>query len=118
MISIVIAIPAFAQQQPFPNDPPGGGNPGGNVLVNPLAGVDTIDQLIPRIINWVLGFSAMIALLALVIGGLRMIGVFAGEDNLKKGKQIIMWAVIGLVVIISAYAIIKAVTGVLGISSN
>lgn len=94
-----------------------GGSGGG--IKNPLenSGVSTVTQLLGKVINWMLGLVGVIALIALITGGARMIMDFGNEEQVKKGKTTIMWAVIGLLVVILSYAIINIVTGeILGTS--
>lgn len=107
--ALFLPVTVFAQGGGGVPLPPGGG--GG--IANPLS-VNTISGLLARIINFLLGAAAMVAMLALVFGGLKMIGVFVSEDNVKEGKKIILWAVIGLAVIMIAFVIIRTVSSVLG----
>jgi hypothetical protein len=86
------------------------------VFQNPLQGV-TIESIIRQAILWLLGLAGFIGLLALVVGGMLIVaGPFSEKaSNVKLGRQIITWAVIGLLIVGMA-ATILAVTGqILGI---
>jgi len=50
-----------------------------------------------------------LALIALIIGGGRMVIDFGNEEQVKKAKTTILWAVIGLAVVILSYAILNIV---------
>ncbi len=95
VVFILIPIVAFAAEQG---------------IVNPLE-VETLGALLGKVINWMLGLVGFIALIALITGGARMIMDFGDEEQVKKGKTTIMWAVIGLLVVLLSYAIINIVTG-------
>ncbi len=72
-----------------------------------------IRVVIGRVIKAILGISGVVALLMFVWGGFLWL-TSAGEiDKVKKGKQTLTWAVIGLVVIFTAYILVTALIGML-----
>lgn len=85
-------------------------NLSGVQVSNPLGSNTTFFDILKVIVNWLLGLVGVLALLALVIGGARMIVSFGNEDGVRSGKRIITWAVIGLTVVILSYAIIAIVS--------
>lgn len=96
------------------SDQPVGGSSG---ITNPLGegGSQTITDVLKKVINWMLGLVGFLALIALIIGGARMIMDFGNEEQVKKAKMTITWAVIGLLVVMLSYAIINiVVSDVLG----
>lgn len=104
-------------------DPPGSGGAGnitaGGGITNPLEGSSSITDVLKKVINWMLGLVGFLALIALIIGGARMIIDFGNEEQVKKAKTTILWAVIGLAVVILSYAIINIVTTeILGTGSS
>lgn len=84
---------------------------------NPLdPEITDVRIIIMNLISWLVGLSALIALLALVVGGMRLIiGGFDNEQEAAAAKKIITWAIIGIVVVGLAAAILWAVGGVLGV---
>lgn len=103
---------AFAQSGNAVN---GGGNQGNAVngtepitITNPL-NVSTPQLLIGRVINSILGVVGSLALVMFVYGGLIWMTSSGSSDQVKKGKDILIWAVVGLVIIFSAYGIIRFV---------
>lgn len=83
---------------------------------NPLDKITDLRIIIRNLIFWLVGLSAVIALLSLVVGGMRLIiGGFDNEQEAAAAKKIITWAIIGIVVVGLAAAILWAVGGVLGI---
>ncbi|NQV90815.1 hypothetical protein HQ487_05440 [Candidatus Uhrbacteria bacterium] len=78
-------------------------------LYNPLGeGVTDIRTVIARIINAILSVTGSIALLMFIYGGFLFL-ISGGGENVKKGKEVMKWAVIGLAVIIGAYMLVSTV---------
>lgn len=69
----------------------------------------TISQIITQIISWLLGFVAIIAILALIWGGVRYLTAAGDDSQVEEAKNIITQAVIGLVIAGISYAIVKVV---------
>lgn len=78
-------------------------------LINPLGEGTTTNILIGRIINALLGIVGSIALLMFVYGGFMWLTSGGAEDKIKKGKETLVWASLGLVIIFSAYALLNFV---------
>lgn len=78
-------------------------------LQNPLGDVSTPQALIGRVLNSVFGVVGSIALLMFVYGGLVWMTSSGNADKVKKGRDILIWSAIGLVVIFSAYALVRVV---------
>jgi len=98
MVATIIVIPQVAGAAANP--------PGKAIIQNPLGDVSDVSQLIQRVITWMLGMVGILALLAFIWGGgLYLLG-FVDEANVKKGKQVITWAVVGLIVVLAASAIL------------
>lgn len=95
----------------------GSGCSGGTcTLDNPLGKITTPQQIIGKIISAVLGIVGSIALIMFIYGGLTWMMAAGNAQNVDKGKNILMWATIGLVIIFSAYALTKFVlNGMMGV---
>lgn len=88
-------------------------------LANPLAGkVDNVQQLIGKVISAVLGVVGSIALIMFIYGGLTWMLAAGNAQNVEKGKSILMWATIGLVIIFSSYAMVQFVFTGLGVGAK
>lgn len=106
-----------------PVTPPAGGTTGGvtgsgdgrgaaaPTLPNPLGGTTDIRTIIGRVISAALGISGSIALLMFVWGGMLWLTSGGSPERIKKGKDAIVWAVLGLVLIFGSYAILNFVLG-------
>jgi hypothetical protein len=90
-----------------------GGVPAPINLTNPIAATN-VPQLIGSIIQAVLGIVGALALLMFVYGGFMWLTSGGSPDKIKKGKDILIWAVIGLAVIFASYALVDFVIRALG----
>ncbi|MFA6458002.1 MAG: hypothetical protein WCV72_01250, partial [Patescibacteria group bacterium] len=69
--------------------------------------------------NFTLPFVGVIAIAALIYAGFLYLTAAGNEDQAKKAKNIIIWVVIGIIIIFSAYAIVNTLlSGSSGSSSN
>lgn len=71
------------------------------------------DNAVINLTNWILGFVAMIAVLAIVYGGVTYIGSAGDENKATNGKHIITYALLGLVVAGIAYAIVNVIVTII-----
>ncbi len=84
-------------------------------LTNPL-GTDVTPQIfIGRIIKAILGVVGSLALLMFIYGGFNWMTAAGSPEKVEKGKQILLWATIGLIVIFTSYALVKFVFTSLGV---
>ncbi len=68
---------------------------------------------IMNLTNWILGFVAMIAVLALIWGGVNYLTSAGNEDQAKTGKKVIEYALMGLVIAGLAYAVVVVIITVI-----
>ncbi len=76
-------------------------------LTNPLGTTD-IRLLVARLIKAVLSIIGVIALLMFVYGGVLWMISAGNEGMVKKGKDILLWTTLGIILIVSAYVIVNA----------
>jgi len=77
-------------------------------LPNPL-GTTNINKFASTLINYVLGLVGTISLILFIYGGLVWMTSAGSSDKVKKGKDIFIWAVIGLAVVFTSYILVKFV---------
>ncbi len=98
--------------------------PAGVVCIyNPLGTDDEsydIRKIIGRVIRGILSFVGSIALLMFIYGGVLWMTSNGNPERIKKGKDILVWAIAGLGIIFSSYAIVNAILNALtrGTTSN
>lgn len=59
--------------------------------------------------NFALPFVSIIAIIAIIYAGFLYLTAFGNEEQTGKAKKIIIWVVVGIVIIISAYALVNTV---------
>jgi len=78
-------------------------------LENPLGNVTSISQLYGRIIYAFLGLSGAVALIMFILGGFSWMTAGGNEEKVKKGRDTLIWATMGLVIIFSSYAVLRTI---------
>lgn len=74
----------------------------------------SINGILQTAINWGTGLSGTVALIYLVYGGIQYMTSPGNSKQTETAKATITWAIIGLVVIISAWAIVQYFLKLLG----
>ncbi len=83
-------------------------------LDNPLTGkpgASDVNELIGKGINTILGLVGSIALIMFIYGGFVWMTAAGNKESVTKGKDIIVWSVMGLAVIFLAYAVVNFILG-------
>ena len=65
----------------------------------------TIESYIGQIINIVLSVLGVVFLILIIYGGILWMTAAGNEEKVKKAKELITEALIGLVIVLAAYAI-------------
>ena len=110
------SIPFIAHAQPGRNPfLPGGAADTAVKQVGTSAGINsgsvTLPQIIGNIINVVLGFMGIVLLFYLLYGGFKWMTSGGKTEGVEEAKTMIRNAIIGLVIIVSSYAISSFVLG-------
>lgn len=64
---------------------------------------------VPRLTSIFIKFVAPIVLVVLILAGIKMIISGDQQEEVEKGKKVILYSVIGVVLILLSYSIIRAV---------
>lgn len=88
---------------------------GGTVTIGPPfgGGPQSINELISNITFWVLGITGAIAVLFIILAGLRYITSQGNSKQAEAAKSALMHAIIGLVIVIVSFFIVRLVLAVL-----
>ncbi|OGY80904.1 MAG: hypothetical protein A3E60_03060 [Candidatus Kerfeldbacteria bacterium RIFCSPHIGHO2_12_FULL_42_13] len=78
-------------------------------LPNPLGEVTDPNEIIVNVIKAFLGVLGVLALVIFIYGGLLLLISGGNTEMLSKGKRTLVWAIIGLAIILSSYGILKFV---------
>lgn len=110
-VGTAIALPTVAYASVYS----GQGILGGIAAATGLGGIvgaTSITELIVKVINFILNVVLLLAVLAIIIAGIYLI-VSNGEEGQKdKAKKIIMYAIIGIIVILLSRAIVIFVNNI------
>lgn len=70
------------------------------------------------IIQWVLGLLGLIAVIMIIVGGFKWMTAGGDEEKIESAKKLLTAAVIGLVIVLLAWAIVIFVAGALNNATN
>lgn len=73
---------------------------------------DPID-VVNKFLVWGVGFASIVAVGFIIYGGFTYIMAGGNEENIKRGKNLVMKAAIGLIIIMAAWLIIATIVGLL-----
>jgi hypothetical protein len=76
---------------------------------DPISGATSVNDLMRRAINIIFSVTSGIAILFLIFGGYMYITSAGNEETAEKGRKTITNAVIGLVIIILSYVIVRVI---------
>ncbi|MFA6099123.1 MAG: pilin [Patescibacteria group bacterium] len=69
-------------------------------------GTADLESTVIKIVQWVLGFLGLVAVVMILIGGFQWMTAGGNEEKVASAKKVISAAVIGLIVILLAWAIV------------
>ena len=79
----------------------------------PDPGLDPVAIIIENVMMWLLGVVGFIAIIAFVISGMQYL-LSAGDQNMiETAKRNMKWSIVGVIVAIIGFVIIKAVDAML-----
>jgi type IV secretory pathway VirB2 component (pilin) len=67
-----------------------------------------------NVVNFILGFLGLVAVIMIIYGGFMYVTAGGQEEQTTKGKKSIMYAIIGIVVILISFALVNTVIRGLG----
>ena len=77
-------------------------------------GKNPIQELIIRIINYALTVIGSIAVIILIIGGFQMMLSQGDQQKLEEAKDVVKYAVIGIIVTLLSYIIVISIQSIFG----
>lgn len=72
---------------------------------------DDFRSAVISFINYFLGFLGLIAVVMIIYAGVLLVTGAGEEEQINKGKKIILWSSIGILVIMLAYTFVRVITG-------
>ena len=110
-----LAIPSLALAQVTQNCAPncvqsGLTGIGGLFGTGNISSTTSLAQLIPEIIQLLLGIAGGVAVIFVIIGGYQYITSGGNEEQAEKGRKTLINAIIGIIIIVLSYAIISVIS--------
>lgn len=92
---------AFAQLSPEEDQP---------AIIKALSGGQTgLRGLLVSIVNFFLGFLGLLAVIMVIYGGFLYVSSAGNEENVNKAKKILLYAAIGIIVIIVSFVLVQTI---------
>ena len=103
-VNIFGANVAFAQAIDVTQDQP--------AIISTLSGGQTgLRGIILAIVNFFLTFLGLLAVVMVIYGGFLYVSSAGNEESVGKAKKIIMYAAIGILIIIVSFALVNTLLG-------
>ncbi|MBN1494994.1 hypothetical protein JW911_04650 [Candidatus Peregrinibacteria bacterium] len=78
-------------------------------IASATGGEGSIRSLILRIVDFFLLFLGLIAVIMIIYGGITYVTAGGKEEAVGKAKKIIMYAIIGIVIVLISFALVNTV---------
>ena len=78
----------------------------------------SLSDLIVNVIRIMLLFAGAIAVFFVIVGGYQYIASGGNEETAEKGRKTLINAIIGIIVVVLAYAIINVIVNLVGSNSG
>lgn len=98
----LVALPAANAALISPDDSP-------DEIAQATGGETSAKNLVKTIVDYFLMFLGFIATLMIIYGGILYVTSAGNEENAKKGKTIILYAAVGIVIILLSFAIVNTI---------
>lgn len=85
-------------------------NAGGSELLQGMPIYCSVESFYSKFITFALFAAGIVAVIALIYGGFVYMTARGNDAQTKKGKSILIWAIIGLVVVLAAATIVNLIT--------
>lgn len=79
--------------------------------MNPLSNVETVQQLITKILNLVVQIGLPIIVLMIIYAGFQYVTARGNPEKIKEAHGTILWTVIGAAIVLGAAVISHAISG-------
>lgn len=93
-------------------------NVGGQKITGPLVGINKPADVINKLIPIVMGFAVIILFFVLVWGGYSFMTSQGNPDKIKAARSKITTAIIGFVLLIFSYVVVRALSTIFGLGTG
>lgn len=86
--------------------------PGGNTDATTIRDSLIFSDIIPFVIQYAIGLAMALSVIALILGGYQYLTAYGNPDQHTKAQKTIIYAIIGLILSLTAYGIVRIVTSI------
>jgi hypothetical protein len=86
--------------------------PGGQLYQSDIKSSFVFSKLIPFAIKYLIGLATALAVIAIMIGGYQYLTAYGDAEQHKKATKTITWAILGLILCITAYGIVAIISSI------
>lgn len=104
LLGVATFVPSYALASPASEVQQGVNSIGGR-------GQDNLESSVETVVNVLLFVAGAIAVVMIIIGGIRYVIAGGEQSHVKAAKDTIMYSIIGLVIVMLAYAVVNFVVG-------
>ena len=76
-----------------------------------ITGTDDFTALVLKYVNFALPFLSLAAFVGFVYAGFLYVTAYGNDDQIQKSKKILIYAVVGLILVVLSYSIVELFTG-------
>lgn len=84
---------------------------GAKDIPSDISGATPIATIVLNVLNFLLAIVGTLTLIMLIVGAIMYLTAAGDEDRIDKGKKLIKYAIIGIVVALAALVIVKQIAG-------
>ena len=86
-------------------------------LVNPTSGIPfTVSGIVYRLIPYVFGIAGFLILIFIILGGFQILTSQGDPKAVASGQQKITYAVVGFLIMFSAYWVVRLIAKILSLN--
>ncbi len=71
------------------------------------AGVGNLSEFVINIINWFIGFAAVLSVIMIIAAGFQYVVSFGDEKKISKATSTLLFAIVGMVLVFIAPLVIQ-----------
>lgn len=104
LASLLVGDIAFAGSLIDPSDNP-------ELISGATGGTGDLKGIVKTILNFFLGFLGFVATIMVIYGGVLYVTSAGNDENVAKAKKILMYAIVGILIILVSFALINTILG-------
>ena len=115
---LIFSFTVFSVGTVLAQDPPATGAGGGpstggqnQIFPNPLGSTTSYLDVVTNVIQVVLGVVGVVALVVFIYGGIVWMTSLGNSERVKQGRDTLIWASLGLIVVFASFAIVNLILG-------